>query len=174
MTNNQKIIIRPLSQKDLGKAKQFQIFINRLIEEDAPLKANKKVSLKEEENWLKNQLAKIKAKKTILLVAESNNKIIGNCGLDIDWGRRSHVAKFCITIDKDYRSQGVGGKLAKEIIQQAKTKLKAKIIRLSVYPTNKKAIKFYQKLGFKQVSIVPKQIQEKGKLISEIIMLKEL
>ncbi|PIV12707.1 MAG: GNAT family N-acetyltransferase, partial [Candidatus Nealsonbacteria bacterium CG03_land_8_20_14_0_80_36_12] len=49
--------------------------------------------------------------------------------------------------------------------------LKPKIIRLSVFPTNKAAIGLYKKLGFKKVAKISKQIQYKGKLVDEIIML---
>jgi len=172
--NNQKITIRFLQQGDLRKTKQFQMFINRLIDEGAPMKVNQKLSLKQEQEWLKKQLTKIKAKKSIILVAEAGGEIVANCGVDADWGRRSHIGKFCIAVDKDFRSCGIGGAIAREIISLSSKKLGAKILRLSVYPTNKKAIKFYQKLGFKKVSIIPRQIQSDNKLIPEIVMLRDL
>jgi ribosomal protein S18 acetylase RimI-like enzyme len=60
-----------------------------------------------------------------------------------------------------------------EIIKLAKKELRPglKIIRLSVYSNNKIAIALYKKYGFKEVAKIPKQIQYKGKLIDEIIML---
>jgi ribosomal protein S18 acetylase RimI-like enzyme len=51
---------------------------------------------------------------------------------------------------------------------------KPKIIRLSVFPTNKPAIGLYKKYGFKKAARIPKQLQDKGKLLDEIIMLLEL
>ena len=63
-----------------------------------------------------------------------------------------------------------------EIIKLAKKKLKPrlKFIRLGVYPNNKPALALYRKFGFKKAAKIPKQIQYKGKLLDEIIMLKEL
>jgi len=61
------------------------------------------------------------------------------------------------------------------LIKLAKKELKPKfkIIRLNVLPTNKPAISFYKKLGFKKVAVVPKQIQYKGNLVDEIIIMKK-
>lgn len=61
----------------------------------------------------------------------------------------------------------------RETIKLAKKELKPKprIIRLSVFANNKPAIGLYRKIGFKKVASVPKQLQYKGRLIDEIIML---
>jgi len=62
------------------------------------------------------------------------------------------------------------------IIELAKKEFnpKLKIIQLRVYINNKSAINLYKKMGFKIVAKMPKQIQFKGKLIDEFIMLKYL
>lgn len=170
---NKKIIIRSLSTKDLRQVKKFQIFINSLIKEDVQIKINKKKSLKEELDWLKEHLVKIKKKKAVFLVAEYNNEIVGSTGIDLNRGKKEHVGEFGITIRKDYRGVGLGKYLMGEVIKLARTKLKPKtwIIRLSVFATNKPAIRLYERCGFKIVAKIPKQVKHKGKLIDEIIML---
>jgi len=168
---SKKIIIRKLSNGDLKNVKKFQDFINSFVEEDAQILYNKKFSLKEEKNWLKEQLQNIKNHKTVFLMAQDHNKVIGTTGIDLHRGREAHVGEFGITIRNGYRGIGLGKYLMKEIIKLAKKELKPKIIRLSVFPTNKAAIGLYKKLGFKKVAKIPKQIQYKGKLLDEIIML---
>ena len=168
---SKKIIIRKLSNGDLRNVKKFQDFINSFVEEDAQILYNKKFSLKEEKNWLKEQLQNIKNHKTVFLMAQDHNKVIGTTGIDLHRGREAHVGEFGITIRNGYRGIGLGKYLMKEIIKLAKKELKPKIIRLSVFPTNKAAIGLYKKLGFKKVAKIPKQIQYKGKLLDEIIML---
>ena len=171
---NKKIIIRKLSKNDLRNAKKFQDFINSLIEEEAKIMFNKKFSLKEEKRWMEEQLRKIKNQKTVFLVAEDNDVVVGTTGIDLRIGRQSHVGEFGITIRKGYRGMGLGIYLMEEIIELAKKELKPKFIRLEVYPNNKPALALYRKFGFKKVAKIPKQIQYKGKLLDEIVMLKEL
>ena len=170
---SKEIIIRKLSNGDLRNVKKFQDFINSFVEEDAQILYNKKFSLKEEKNWLKEQLQNIKNHKTVFLIAQDHNKVVGTTGIDLRRGREAHVGEFGITIRNGYRGIGLGKYLMKEILKLAKKELepKPKIIRLSVFPTNKPAIGLYKKLGFKKVAKIPKQIQYKGKLLDEIIML---
>jgi len=137
---------------------------------------NERFSLKEEKRWMEEQLRKIKNQKTVFLIAEDNDIVVGTTGIDLRIGRQSHVGEFGITIRKGYRGIGLGSYLADKIIKLAKKKLKPKpkIIRLNVFPTNKPAISLYRKFGFKKVAKIPKQISYLGKLIDEIIMLRRL
>ena len=170
---DKKITIRKLSKEDLRNAKKFQDFINSFVKEDAQIIMDEKISLKGEKKWLKEKLGRIKKKKAVFLIAEYNNMIVGTAGIDLYIWRKSHVAELGITIKKDYRGMGLGTCLIKEIIKLAKKELKPKpkIIRLDALSTNKPAISLYKKTGFKIVAKIPKQIQYKGKLINEIIML---
>lgn len=63
-----------------------------------------------------------------------------------------------------------------EVLKLAKKELRPrpKIIKLSVYSKNKIAQNLYKKFGFKKVAKIPKQFQYKGKLLDEVIMIKEL
>lgn len=171
--NGKKIIIRTLFKNDLKKVKEFQDFINSLVEEDAPILVNKKVSLKEEKEWLKNNIKEIRKHHKIYLVAEFDNEIIGLTQIHLNIGRQEHVGDFGISIRNGYRRIGLGKYLTKEIIKLAKKELKPKpkIIRLCVMATNKPALGLYKKLGFKIVGRIPKQLEYKGKLVDEIIML---
>lgn len=67
---NKKIIVRKLSKKDLKNVKGLQNFINALVKEKAQIIVNEKVSLKEEEAWLKRKLESIKKKEAVFLLAE--------------------------------------------------------------------------------------------------------
>lgn len=84
--------------------------------------------------------------------------------------------KFGITITQGYKGIGLGKYLMSEVIELVKKELnpKPKIIQLEVYINNKPAINLYKKMGFKIVAKIPKQIQYKGKLIDEFVMLKYL
>lgn len=171
-----EIKIRPLSLNDLRLAKEFLDFINSLIEEDAQILVNKKSSLKEEKKWIKEVVKNIKKKKQIVLVAKDKNRVVGITDIELKRGRQDHVGEFGISVRKEYRGMGLGKYLMKKVLSLAKKELgpRPKIVRLSVFSTNKIAQNLYKKMGFKIVAKVPKQIQYKGKLVDEIIMIKKL
>lgn len=174
--NLENIKIRKISQSDLKIIREFQKYINSLIEEGAMISLNKKKSRKEEEKWLKEELKNIKNKKQVMFIAEDNNKIVGISGIKLRRERQNHVGEFGISIRKEYRGIGLGKKLMAKVLKFARKELKPnpKIIRLSVFSGNKIAQNLYKKFGFKKVAKIPKQLQYKGRLLDEIIMIKEL
>jgi len=174
--NRKGVKLRKPLRRDLRNVRKFQDFINSLITEEAKILLNKKLSLKEERKWLEEMLENVKIHRKVFLVAECNNKIVGTTGIELNRGKKNHVGEFGITIRKDYRGIGLGKYLMGEILKLAKKELKPKpkIIRLSVFSTNKPAINLYKKYGFKKVGTIPKQVQCKGKLTSEVIMLLDI
>jgi len=171
-----KIIIREFFQKDLRNVKKFQTYINSVIGEKALINLNKKLSLEQERKWLKEQLEKIKSRKSVYLIAEANDTVVGTTQIFLNEGRGEHVGNFGIIIKKGYRGVGLGTYLMGEVIELAKKKLKPrpKILKLDVFSNNKPAIALYGKYKFKKVALIPKQREYKGKLYDEIIMLRYL
>ncbi len=174
--DGKKITIREFSKKDLRNVKKFQVYINSAIEEEALINLNKKISLVQEKKFLEEQLRKVKSRKSIYLIAEANDMIVGTTQVFLGEGRQEHVGNFGIIIRKGYRGIGLGTYLMKEVIELAEKKLKPKpkIIKLDVFPINKPAIGLYESRGFKKVAIIPKQREYKGKLYDEMVMLRHL
>ena len=174
--DGKKIVIREFSGKDLGNVKKFQTYINSVIGEEALINLNKKLSLAQEKKWLEEQLSKIKSRRSVYLIAETNNMVVGTTQIFLNEGRGEHVGNFGIVIKKGYRGIGLGTYLMGEVIKLAKKKLKPKpkIIKLDVFPINKPAIGLYKKYNFKKVAVIPKQRKYKGKLYGEIVMLRYL
>lgn len=173
---NKKMTIRKLSKSDLKRARDFLAFINSLVEEEAKILMNKKLTLKEEGEFLEGVLKGMKTKTKIYLAAECGDKIVGSTSIELGrWGN-NHTGNFGIVIRQGYRGIGLGKYLMTEILKMAKKELKPapKIIKLTVYPNNKPALGLYKKMGFKIVARIPKQRQYKGKLLDEIVMLKFL
>jgi len=174
--DGKRIIIREFSEKDLRNVRKFQTYINSVIKEEALINLNKKISLTQEKKWLEEQLRKIKSRKSVYLIAEANDMVIGTTQVFLNEGRGEHVGNFGIIIKKGYRGIGLGNYLTGEVIKLAKKELKPKpkIIKLDVFPINKPAIGLYKKHNFKKVAIIPKQREYKGKLYDEMIMLRYL
>ena len=113
-----KSTIRSLSKSDLKSPKKFQVFINSLIKEDAQVGLNRKVSLKEELNWIKGVLKKEAKRQSVYLVAEHEGKIVGSIGINSLMGRENHVANFGIAIRKDYRRISLGESQTARVISK--------------------------------------------------------
>lgn len=173
---DKKITIRRIEKGDKKNARKFLTFINNLIAEEAKILMNKKMSLKEEFEYLDKVIKGAKDKKSVHVIAEHGGKIIGNTSIELNPYRRNHSAKFAIGISDGYRGIGLGTALMLEVIKLAKKEIKPKpkIIQLEVYSNNLPAINLYKKMGFKTVAKIPDQIQWNKKLIDEYIMLKYL
>lgn len=174
---DKKVTIRFLEQADIKKAEKFKKYINELVDDDTALiKIKNRKSLKEEREWIKEQLKKIKKHQAVMFIVEYDGEIIGTAAVFLKPESQDHIGEFGITVLKDYRSMGLGKYLMKEILKLAEKELKPKprIIRLGVFSTNKVAISLYEKFGFKIVAKIPKQFNFSGKLIDEFIMLKSV
>jgi len=174
--NSKEVKIRKISTTDLKRVEKFREYINSLIKEEAKILLNTKRSLKEEKEWLKSSLEEMEKHQKIVLVAEDKDKVVGISELKLQSEREKHIAGFGISIRAGYRGAGLGTRLMGEILKLAKKELKPtpKIIRLSVFANNKIATNLYEKMGFKKVARIPKQLVYKGKLIDEVVMLLEL
>lgn len=170
---DKKITIRKLARKDLKAAKKFQNYINSLIKEEAKILMKNKKTEREEKEWLEERLENVKKHKSVCLLAEENNQLVGLTSVKSGRERESHVAEFGISVRWGYRGMGLGSYLMKEVIKLAKRELvpKPKIIKLGVFANNEPAINLYKKMGFKRVAKIPDQIEYEGKLIDAIIML---
>ena len=167
-TKDGKIIL--VRRPNVGDVKQLLNFINSLVEEDAQILVNKKMTLTEEKEWLKSTLKDIGKNKKHLLVAVYKGEIIGNVELKKEKWRRSHIAEYAISVKKGYRSIGLATIMSKTILDIGKKDKEIKLIYLTVLPANKPAMHLYTKLGFKEVARLKKRINYKRRYVDEIVM----
>lgn len=149
-------------------------FITNLIDEgDLYISVQTKPTWEEELGWLANKLVEIEKGKTVACVAEVDGHIVGNSSVTRNGGVVSHVGELGIAIKKGFRELGLGTEMLKVLIDQSR-KMGLKLVRLSVFSDNDRAIHVYKKVGFKQVGRVPKVFFKWGKYFDEIIMAIEL
>ena len=147
--------------------------INSLVEEKAYIVVQKKLTIREERDYLKNVIKEIKNKSSVYTVIDINGKVRGNAKVSlVDSGPRKHIGELGISIMKEARGKGLGEKLFKKIIEKAVKELKVKIITLYVVSENKIAINLYKKMGFKKISIIKKGYNHYGELLDNITMIK--
>ena len=90
----------------------------------------------------------------IMLLAKSDDKIVGCASLNRLPRRMKHRGDFAISVAKDYWNKGMGSQLLNNIIAFAKEN-KFEIIDLQVRSDNKSAIYLYEKYGFKKIGEHP-------------------
>lgn len=109
-----------------------------------------------QDEWFKS----LPANKNYLVKGISfSDKTIGVAGLkniDLNAGSAEY---FGYIGEKEYWGKGLGGKILQEIIDLAREKLSLKLIYLNVVPANIRAIKAYDKFGFRMEFITDANIK---------------
>lgn len=161
---------------ELSDAGEMHRYINELSREKTYVSfQGEEISLEDEVEFVKSVINKIDEKKSILLIVESNDKIIGISNLDSKPRVNNHVGTFGISIAKNFRGQGIGKKLIESVLEETKENLKhIKIIHLECFADNETACNLYKSVGFKEYGRLPNGINYQDKLVDEILMYKEV
>jgi RimJ/RimL family protein N-acetyltransferase len=165
-----KVILRTPRWEDLD---DFLELINSLVEEGAEILRNEKVSREEEIDFLSRVLSRLEKDEVFYLVAEVGGKVVAVSEISRKTGYEGHVGVIGIAIKKGFRELGLGTEMMTILIEHAQT-IGLKVITLTAFATNKRAIHVYEKVGFMQTGTVPKRHFKDGKYIDEIIMTKLL
>lgn len=170
--SGKKIIFRPLQLSDLDEALRY---INKLSKEDTYICYSGEIITREdEEKWLKEIVKKIEQKKGIAIGAILNKTLIGTSDISSLGRREKDIGLFGISIDKEYRREGIGTALARHVLTLAKSYLNLRMVTLGVFANNPKAKYIYEKLGFKEYGTLPKSVSFKGKYVDHVYMYKNL
>lgn len=164
--DGQKVILRTPKWEDLDDLLEL---INSLVDEKADIFRAEKVSRLEEIDWLSRTLAGLEKDEFFFLVAEVEGKVVASSDLHPQKGYDKHVGVIGIVIKKGVRDVGIGTEIMKTLVEQAK-KTGLKVLTLSAFATNKRAIHVYEKIGFAQTGRVPKKHFRDSQFIDEVIM----
>lgn len=97
-------------------------------------------------NWIEEILENNKEK---LIVAESRGQIVGTIVFRSKSTKRlSHTGSFTAMVKKEYRNQGIGKLLIKELLNWAEHNTLIEKVSLGVLSTNQRAIELYKSMGF--------------------------
>ena len=173
INNNLDILIR--YPRD-GDAKAMRDYINTLSKEKTYITfQGEKITLKDEEKYLKNQLERIKKKETVQLLVFVCGELSGISSIDLKKKIQNHTGIFGISISKKNRNKGLGKLLMKLVFSEASKNLpKLKIATLGVFAENQKALKMYKNFGFIEYGRLPNGIQYKGKFVDNVSMYKKI
>ncbi len=165
------IVFRGPRISDVG---MFMEFINGLINESNIMIGKTKTVTREEELiWLERILESIRENRLEMLVAEANNRIVGEVELRIGKDVNSHVANLGLALATDYRHVGLGIEMMRTIFQMAAVR-GIRLITLKVFATNEYAIRAYENIGFRAFGRLPNGVCKNGGYIDEVYMFKAL
>ena len=168
--DGRRVVLRTPKWEDLDDLLEL---INSLVEEGAEIIRNEKVSREEEIDWLSKTLASLEKDEIFFLVAEVEGKVIASSDIHPLKGFERHVGVLGIIVKNGFRNVGIGTEMMKALVEQA-SKMGLKVLTLSAFATNRRAIHVYEKVGFVQTGVIPRKHFKDGKYIDEIIMTKLL
>lgn len=155
--DGEEIIFRLPRKTD---ARDCMDHINALVEEKAFLLICKKVSLKEEKEWLSGLIKKIKKGSMISIFVEYRGRMRGNIGLTRGILGSSHTANIGIALSKEIRGKGIGAMLL-HVAEEMARKDGISLLKIQYIVGNDVARHLYLKLGYKEVGIIPRILKRK-------------
>ncbi|HEX8289135.1 MAG TPA: GNAT family N-acetyltransferase [Pyrinomonadaceae bacterium] len=109
---------------------------------------------------------------TYNLVAEINNKVVGQLGLHTfpNRPRRRHVGGFGMGVHDDWHGKGIGTALLNACVDLADKWLNLTRLELEVYTDNEPAIKLYERFGFEREGTLRRHAFRDGKYVDSYAM----
>lgn len=165
------ITIRYIKWEDLDA---LYTYTNVLSKEDTFVTLNgEEISKEEQAEHLRKWLKNMESGNGVSIVSICDNNLIAVCGMTRKTKRSAHMAELGISTHKDFRDEGVGTVLMDTAVEEGK-RLGVKLIKLTCFENNPRALHLYEKVGFKKVGTIPGAIFYKNQYVGEVIMYKEL
>lgn len=154
----------------IGSAKDFMDYINSFIEERTYILRDKLVTLKEERQWMKNEMKILDEKNVLKVILLAERKIVGIAEARKGSMKEKYNVSFGLLIAKEHRGKGYGKLLLKTAISEAKKYLKPHKMWIKYIANNSPAQKLYKSLGFVEVARLKDYVNHFGKWCDKILM----
>lgn len=165
--DGRRVILRTLRWEDLDDCLEL---INSLVTEGANIVRKFKVTREDEIAWLASALGRMERREIVYITAEVEGKVIGNSEIGSrQGGYDKHVGGIGIAIKKGFRDIGIGTEMMKALINQGR-EMGLKVLTLTAFANNRRAIHVYEKLGFQKTGKIPMKFFKRGKYVDELIM----
>ena len=153
-------------------AKPMMKFINSIIRETrSGIIMDRPVSLKQEEDWLSARLREIRGRTEVMLVAEDQTRIVGNCDIIRRPWKERHRADVGVVLSKDARGKGIGRGIMTESMNLALRRMPGlEFFELGALGYNKPAVSLYESLGFVERCRIPDAAKEGDVHVDELVM----
>lgn len=167
MILGKKVRLRPIEREDLPRFVEWfgDPEVSRHLAIWLPF------SLAQEERWFERHLERLERQESVLLAIETEEGVhIGSIGLhQIDWKNRR--AELGIAIgEKAYWDQGCGADAIRTLLKLAFREMNMHRMQLRVDADNARAIRCYEKAGFKEEGTLRDAVFRDGKYIDQRVM----
>ena len=152
--------LRELERKDLSEINKWRNDFDLVACLGAPFRfINEEVDEKWYDAYMSNRNGNIRC----AIVFEDNDRILGLVSLiDIDYIRRSAIFNIMVGRNENY-GKGIGTYATKEMLRHAFYNMNLHRIELTVLSNNERAIRLYEKVGFKKEGIKREVAFKNGK-----------
>lgn len=168
MFNGEKVKLRAYKSEDALLAWKYMndFEVKKYLTPGIPFP----MSYQEELNWVNSNGKESNGKYNFAIEKLDDCKYIGGCGINnMDWKNR--IATIGIFIgDKNFWNQGYGSDALRVLLRLAFEEMNLNKVKLNVYDFNKRAIRCYEKCGFKKDGILRQEVFREGKYHDEVIM----
>ena len=167
MYNGNKVKLRAYCKDDIKLAQEYlnqpEIMKNLVPGIPYPL------TLESEEKWYES-LIDSKDSYNFAIEDLKNGLYLGGCFINnIDW-KKSVVTVGIFIGNKDYLGKGYGTDAMKVLVKFIFDEMNINKVKLNVYLFNARAIRCYEKCGFKKEGVLRQEIFRDGKYYDEIVM----
>ena len=163
----EKVYLSPMNLEDIEK---YVKWMNDFSTTDGLGSSSKVTTFESERAWLINNMDK--KEQQFAIVLKETDKLIGNCGsCDINHLHQKGEVGLFIG-EEENRSKGYGTEALSLLVEYGFNYLNLKNIMLKVFSFNKRAIKSYEKIGFK---VFGKRTEDYYlKILSHLIIWQEI
>lgn len=149
----------------------FELY-NELIEEEAMIGGDTKRTRQQQVDTHADMMKDVESSRAVVVIAEADGRAVGQSNARKRSGRLRHTAGLGVFVKKQYRNQGIGSMLMKELENQAK-RIGVEILYLEVYGVSP-AVKLYERLGYREYGRLPCGIKYRGEYVDRVSMYKRI
>jgi L-amino acid N-acyltransferase YncA len=168
--DGRRVVVRVPRWEDLDDLLEL---INSLVDEGAEIVVNERVTRDGEVEWLASVLMRVERGQFVHLVAEVEGRVVASADLHPGRGSGSHVGVVGVVVKDGFRGVGIGSGMLGVIVDVAR-KRGLRLLVLSVFSSNVRAVQLYERVGFVRCGLVPMRHFSRGKFVDEVLMAKSL
>lgn len=160
------IHLREIGQQDIARINQWRRERDLVRFLGSPYRY---VNLETDASWFEAYMKNKRTELRCAVCADDNAEAIGVVYL-LNMDHTSRSAEFAIMIEKESQGLGLGEAATKEILRHAFYDLNFHRIYLHVVATNDRALRLYQRVGFRQEGLLRESLYKEGKYVDVIVM----
>lgn len=167
MFEGKKVRLREYSKDDLELARAYlnDMELRKLMTPGIPFP----LRVEEELKWYDALTSMSDGPYNFAIESIEESQYIGGCGINhVD--SKNRVGLVGIFLGKDHLNQGYGTEAMRLLVDFCFNEVNLNKVKLFVYSVNKRAIRCYEKVGFKQEGVLREEMYRDGKYQDNIIM----